>query len=392
MTSILVHYSEIALKGKNRSWFVGRLVRNIHGALAGLHVKEVRTPIGRIEVVLGQDDALPEVLDRLSRVFGIANYSVATRVPLDFEGMAGAIVAQLPPKESAKSFRVLVRRADPKFQVPSPDLARDLGSRVWHARGWPVDLDHAELVIRVEILPGAAFCYMVRDAGLGGLPTGTGGRLVALLSGGIDSPVAAWRMMKRGCHCTFVHFHSAPFLSNTSQEKAKRLAEVLTRYQLRSRLYLVPFGELQRQITLSVAGDLRVIVYRRLMLRIAQRIASHSRARALVTGDVIGQVASQTLDNMTVIDQAAQMPVFRPLIGMDKEEIITQAQRLGTFDISIIPDQDSCTLFTPRHPETHARRYAIDEAEKTLPVDVMIKSAVDSAAVEQLSYPPAVIK
>ena len=387
MTSILVHYSEIALKGKNRSWFVGRLVRNIHMALAGLHVKEVRTPIGRIEIVLGQDSAEADVLDRLKRVFGIANYSVATRVPLDFEGMANAIVSQLPPRESANSFRVFVRRADSKFATPSTDLARDLGSRVWHARGWKVDLDHADLVIRVEIVPGAAFCYMGRDSGVGGLPTGTGGRLVALLSGGIDSPVAAWRMMKRGCHCTLVHFHSVPFLSNASQEKARRLAEVLTRYQLRTRLYLVPFGELQRQITLSVSGDLRVIVYRRMMLRIAQRIARDVRARALVTGDVIGQVASQTLDNMTVIDQAAHMPVFRPLVGMDKEEIITQAQRLGTFDISIVPDQDSCTLFTPRHPETHARRHIIDRVEQTLPVDTMIQSAVAAAAVEHLSYP-----
>jgi thiamine biosynthesis protein ThiI len=387
MTSVLVHYSEIALKGKNRTWFVGRLVRNIHGALAGLHVKEVRTPIGRIEIVLGQDSALPEVLNRLKHVFGIANYAVASRVPLDFEGMADAIVSRLPPQESVNSFRVLVRRADQKFPVPSPELARDLGSRVWTARGWKVDLDDAELVIRVEILPGAAFLYMGREQGLGGLPMGTGGRLVALLSGGIDSPVAAWRMMKRGCHVTLVHFHSAPFLSNVSQEKARRLAEVLTRYQLRSRLYLVPFGELQRQITLSVQGDLRVIIYRRLMLRIAQRIASHVRARGLITGDVIGQVASQTLDNMTVIDQAAQVPVFRPLVAMDKEEIIAEAQRLGTFDISIVPDQDTCTLFTPRHPETHARRYSVDEAEKTLPVDVMIKSAVDAAVVEQLSYP-----
>jgi thiamine biosynthesis protein ThiI len=387
MTSVLVHYSEIALKGKNRTWFVGRLVRNLHGALAGLHIKEVRTPIGRVEIVLGQDEALPEVLHRLRYVFGVANYAVASRAPLDFEGMAEAIVSRLPPKDAAKTFRVLVRRADRKFPVASPDLARDLGSRVWSARGWKVDLEHADLVIRVEILPGGAFIYMGREQGIGGLPVGTGGRLAALLSGGIDSPVAAWRMMKRGCNVTLVHFHSAPFLSNTSQEKARRLAEVLTRYQLRSKLYLVPFGELQRQITLSVQGDLRVIIYRRLMLRIAQRIASHVRARGLVTGDVIGQVASQTLDNMAVIDQAAQIPVFRPLVGMDKEEIIAEAQRLGTFDISIVPDQDTCTLFTPRHPETHARRHAVDEAERTLPVDTMIKTAVDSAVVELLSYP-----
>lgn len=387
MISVLVHYSEVALKGKNRTWFVGRLVRNIHGALAGLHIKEVRTPIGRIEVVLGQPHVLPEVLDRLSRVFGIANYAVAHRVPLEFGPMAEAVVGLLPPKESAKSFRVFVRRADQKFPTPSPELARDLGSRVWAARGWTVDLEHADLVVSVEIVPGAAFCYMGRRVGTGGLPMGTGGRLVALLSGGIDSPVAAWRMMRRGCHVTLVHFHSAPFLSSTSQEKARRLAAVLNQYQLKTRLYLVPFGELQRQITLSVPGELRVVIYRRLMLRIAQRIARDVRAKALVTGDVVGQVASQTLDNMTTIDRASHMTILRPLVGMDKEEIIAQAQRLGTFDISIVPDQDSCTLFTPRHPETHARRYAIDEAEKTLPVDEMIVKAMEGAVVEQLTHP-----
>jgi thiamine biosynthesis protein ThiI len=387
LTSILVHSSELALKGKNRPWFIHRLVRNLHAALAGLHVKEVRTPIGRIEIVLGQESAMAEVRERLSRVFGIANYSEAIHVPLDFDGMAEAIVSQLPPKESVNTFRVLVRRSDPRFATPSPDLARELGSKVWHARGWKVDLDHADLVVNVEIAPGVAYCYMRREAGPGGLPTGTAGRVVALLSGGIDSPVAAWRMMKRGCHVTLVHFHSTPFLSNASQAKARQLAEVLTRYQLRSRLYLVPFGELQRQVTLSVPGDLRVIVYRRLMLRIAQRIARDVRARALVTGDVIGQVASQTLDNMTVIDRATHLTILRPLVGMDKEEIITQAQRLGTFDISILPDQDSCTLFTPRHPETHARRSTVDEAEKTLPLDAMVVTAVKEATVEQLSFP-----
>ncbi len=387
MTSILAHYSEVALKGKNRPWFIGRLVRNIHMALAGLSVKEVRTPMGRIEIVLGREATAGEIRDRMGRVFGIANYSVATRIPLDFEGMAEAIVSRLPPRESVSSFRVYVRRADQQFAVPSPDLARDLGSRVWHARGWKVDLDRAELVISVEIVPGSAFLYMNKEAGPGGLPTGTAGRVAALLSGGIDSPVAAWRLMKRGCHVTLIHFHSAPFLSNTSQEKARRLAAVLTRYQLRSRLYLVPFGELQRQVTLSVPGDLRVVVYRRFMLRIAERIARDVRARALVTGDVIGQVASQTLDNIVAADSATRLPIFRPLIGMDKEEIVTQAQRLGTFDISIIPDEDTCTLFTPRHPETHARRHQIDEVEGTLPVGEMVKAATAQAVVEHLACP-----
>ena len=387
MTSILAHYSELALKGKNRPWFIRRLVRNLHTALAGLGVKEIRTPMGRIEIVLNQAATADEVRERMTRVFGLANYSVATRVPLDFDGMAGAVVAMLPPREGIGSFRVRVRRADQDFPTPSPDLARDLGSRVWHARGWKVDLDHADLVITVEIIPGSAFCYMGRQPGPGGLPTGTAGRVVALLSGGIDSPVAAWRMMRRGCQVTLVHFHSVPFLSNMSQEKARRLAQVLTTYQLRTRLYLIAFGDLQRQITLSVPGDLRVVVYRRMMLRIADRIARHVRARALVTGDVIGQVASQTLDNMAVIDTASQLTVFRPLVGMDKEEITTQAQRLGTYEISIVPDQDSCTLFTPRHPETHARRFEIDKLEAALPIKEMVDAATASAGVEYLTYP-----
>lgn len=387
MTSILVHYSEIALKGKNRTWFVGRLVRMIHGALAGLHIKEVRTPIGRIEVVLGQDEVLPEVLGRLSRVFGIANYSVATHIPRDFEGMAEAIVSRLPPRESAQSFRVFVRRADQMFTTPSPELARELGSRVWAARGWKVDLDHADLVISVEIIPGTAYCFVDRHPGPGGLPMGTGGRVVALLSGGIDSPVAVWRMMRRGCIVTGVHFHGAPFVSNASQEKVRKLAAILTQYQLKMKLYMVAFGELQRQITLNVPGELRVVIYRRMMLRIAQRIARDARAKAIVTGDVVGQVASQTLDNMTTIDRASHMTILRPLVGMDKEEIIATAQKIGTFEVSILPDQDTCTLFTPRHPETHAHRFEVDQVEKDLPIDAMVVEAVKGAVVEQLSYP-----
>jgi len=172
-----------------------------------------------------------------------------------------------------------------------------------------------------------------------------------------------------------------------SQEKARRLAAVLTRYQLRSRLFLVPFGELQRQVTLSVPGELRVIIYRRFMLRIAERISRDVRSKALVTGDVIGQVASQTLDNIAAADSAARLPIFRPLVGMDKEEIVTQAQQLGTFDISIVPDQDTCTLFTPRHPETHARRHQIEEAEKALPVADMVKETTGRAVVEDFTYP-----
>lgn len=386
MTSILAHYSELALKGRNRPWFIHRLVRHLHAALKGLSVGEIRTPMGRIEVVLNSEVTADEVRDRMSRVFGLANYSLALRVPLDFDGMSTAMIGALPPTEVG-SFSVKVRRADKAFPITSPVLAGQLGARIIAERGWAVDLDDADLQIRVEIVPGQAFCYLGKEPGAGGLPIGTGGRVVALLSGGIDSPVAAWRMMRRGCDAALVHFHSVPFLSRTSQDKARQLAEVLTRYQLRTRLYLVPFGELQRQLTMTVPGDLRVIVYRRMMLRIAERIGRRVHAKALVTGEVVGQVASQTLDNINVIGAAAHMPILRPLIALDKEEIIAQAQRLGTYGISIVPDEDCCTLFTPRHPETHARRFVVDEIESKLPIADMIAGAIEAAEMEQFTYP-----
>lgn len=386
MTSILAHYSELALKGRNRPWFIHRLVRHLHAALKGLSVGEIRTPMGRIEVVLNSEVTADEVRDRMSRVFGLANYSLALRVPLDFDGMSSAMIGALPPTDVG-SFSVKVRRADKAFPITSPVLAGQLGARIIAERGWAVDLEDADLQIRVEIVPGQAFCYLGKEPGAGGLPIGTGGRVVALLSGGIDSPVAAWRMMRRGCDAALVHFHSVPFLSRTSQDKARQLAEVLTRYQLRTRLYMVPFGELQRQLTMTVPGDLRVIVYRRMMLRIAERIGRRVHAKAIVTGEVVGQVASQTLDNINVIGAAAHMPILRPLIALDKEEIIAQAQRLGTYGISIVPDEDCCTLFTPRHPETHARRFVVDEIESKLPIADMIAAAIEAAEMEQFSYP-----
>jgi thiamine biosynthesis protein ThiI len=384
--TIIAHYSELALKGHNRTWFIRRLVRNLHVALGGLRVFRIRSLMGRIEIVL--DAAVPraEVEERLGRVFGLANFSVARPLPLDVATMAAAIVEGLP-QDDVPGFRVRVRRADKTFPLPSPELEAEIGARIVDARGWAVDLHHPALTVGIEIVPGEAFYHLGKTRGAGGLPTGTAGRVVALLSGGIDSPVAAWRLMRRGCQVTFVHFHSVPFLSRASQDKARRLAEVLTRYQLRSALYLVPFGELQRQITVNVPGDLRVVVYRRFMLRIAERIARERRARALVTGEVVGQVASQTLDNMAVIDRAAELPVFRPLVGMDKEEIILQAQRIGTFDISTLPDEDCCTLFTPRHPETHARPYQVDEVERSLPMAGLVEEAVARACVERLSCP-----
>jgi thiamine biosynthesis protein ThiI len=386
MISLLLRYQELALKGKNRPWFQRHLIRHLHRALAGLGVREIRVPMGRIEVVLGRDSTAAEVRERLKYVFGLANFSTATRVAPQMDALVSGILRDLPA-ENPTSFRVRVRRADKQFSMRTPEIEREIGGRIADERGWTVDLSHPELAIGVEIVPGEAFYHFGKERGAGGLPTGTGGRVVALLSGGIDSPVAAWRMMRRGCKATLVHFHSAPFLSRTSQDKARELARLLTRYQLSAKLQLVPIGEIQRQITLSVPGALRVIIYRRLMLRIAERIALRVNAHGLVTGDVVGQVASQTLENMAVTGAAVQMPIFRPLIGMDKDEITAQAERLETYPISIVPDEDCCTLFTPRHPVTRARRGEIEDAERGLPMNEFIETALRQSVVERFTWP-----
>jgi thiamine biosynthesis protein ThiI len=386
MNAVVVHYKELALKGKNRPWFIQILVRNLKTALAGLHVRAFRSVMGRIEIEMAAETPWPEVKERMGRVFGIANFSMAGRGPHDFDALASTILADVGDRRP-ESFRVSATRADKRLPFTSPQVEREVGGLIKEAKGWRVDLDHAALTVHIEMLPDGAFYFFGKEPGAGGLPTGTSGRVACLLSGGIDSPVAAYRMMRRGCLVLFIHFHSYPILSRASQEKVREIAALLTRYQLRSRLALVPFGDLQQQVVLAVAPELRVVIYRRLMLRIAERIARQWRARAVVTGEVIGQVASQTLENMTAIAEATTLEVLRPLVGMDKDEITREAERIGTFPISIIPDQDCCTLFTPRHPATRARATEVARAEQALPIAEMVSAAVDAVKVEQFRFP-----
>jgi thiamine biosynthesis protein ThiI len=389
MNSIVVHYQEIALKGKNRPWFLSRLVRNLRGAVAGLDVRAVRPLMGRIEVELGPGATREEVGDRIRRTFGIANFSYAARTRLDLDVLTDQILRELRDR-TCQSFRVSVRRADKRFPMTSPEVEREVGGRIKSARGWKVDLENAELVVHIELLADEAFYFLGKERGPGGLPTGTAGRVACLLSGGIDSPVAAHRMMRRGCSVTFVHFHSYPILSRASQDKARELVTLLTRWQQRSRLYLVPFGDIQQQVVLAVPAPMRVVVYRRLMMRIAEQIARARGAQALVTGEVVGQVASQTLENLAVIGNVAALPIFRPLIGMDKEEITAEATKLGSYPISIIPDQDCCTLFTPRHPQTRARLAQVESAEAVLPIQELVEQAVREAVLEDFRFPGSV--
>jgi len=388
MPSVVLHYAELALKGRNRPWFINTLVRVVRMALAGLSTTEVRAVTGRVVVAFSEPSDWPEIAARLERIPGISNFLLAHHVAPDVDALADAIAADLP-QDPVPSFRVAARRADKRFPLSSPEIERLIGRRVQQARGWKVDLSRPAFVIRVEVLTDAAFYAFERREGTGGLPVGTGGRLMALLSGGIDSPVAAWRLIRRGCRTDFVHFHSYPILSRASQDKARQLAAVLTRSQLRSRLHLVAFGGIQQQVVVSVPPPLRVVIYRRMMVRIAEELARRSGARALVTGDAVGQVASQTIDNLVVIGSVATMPVLRPLVGMDKEEITADAQRLGTYETSILPDQDCCTLFTPRFPATHAWARDVEAAEEALDVPGLVAQAIETVEVETFRFPGA---
>jgi len=394
MALVVARYHEITLKRGNRARFAARLVENMRKAVADLPIGRVRDLHGRLVATLADESAWPTVRERWSRVFGIANLSLAKTMPysalgvetIDWQPLASAIVEELRDRRF-DSFRVVTKRADKRFPMTSPDVSREVGGLIKDGIGTRVDLDGAELTVTIEILPGEFLYSVEKVAGAGGLPVGVSGDVLALLSGGIDSPVAAARMMRRGCRVAFVHFHAVPYLDRSSQEKTRDIVKRLVRYQGDAQLVLVPFGEVQKAIVTHVPPPPRVILYRRMMMRIASRIATGIGAEALVTGDSLGQVASQTMRNLAVVEQAASLPLFRPLIGMDKEEVSREAGRLGTFEISIEPDQDCCSLFVPRHPTTGARLAAIEAAESPLDVDALVTSAVDGAVVERYRFP-----
>ena len=386
MDSALIRYHEIALKKGNRQYFTELLKRNLLAAVKDLGAKEIRNLPARLLLTFKNDVHADIVIQRLSGVFGVANFSIVKRTDRDIDALRSDILESLNGNRF-ESFRIETQRGDKTFPLTSPEINRQLGAAVKARSGARVDLENPEFTVTVEILPRDAFFGFNKIPGAGGLPVGASGRVVCLISGGFDSPVAAYRMMQRGCRIIFVHFHSAPYQDKTSQEKVRELVTHLTRHQFLSRLYLVPFGEIQRQIVTSVARPLRVVLYRRMMLRIAEAIARQDRAKALVTGESLGQVASQTLDNMAVIEQAARLPILRPLVGMDKQEIIDQARRIGTFDISSIPDQDCCQLFVPKHPATKARFDDVEQDESKFDVNELMRDGVENASHEEFTFP-----
>ena len=387
MRYLIGRYHEIALKGQNRWRFVAQLKRNLRDIISDYRLGAIRGEGPRLVVELPDELDDATAAERGALLFGLQNFSLSRSVPADLESIEREVLAAVRGT-TARSFAVRTRRENKRFALNSMEVDRQIGGAVQAALGIAVDLGNPELTINIEIFTDHAFCSIGKLAGAGGLPVGISGRGVALLSGGIDSPVAAYRMMRRGLRLDFVHFHSHPLLSRTSQDKARELAAHLTRYQGRANLFLVPFGLLQREIVARTHRPLRVVLYRRFMMRIASAIGAEIGAQTLVTGESLGQVASQTLENMQVIERAATLPILRPLVGMDKNDIIEQARRLNTFEVSIIPDEDCCTLFTPRHPETHARLDEVEAAEGALDVDRMVAEAVSGTERVELVFPP----
>ena len=383
---LLVHYHEISLKAGHRPMFLRHLRQNLERATVDLPpVKVIQLP-GRLMLDLEGNPAPEAVRERVTRICGVANLALAQRVTSQMDAIKAA-VGQMIEGRQFESFRITARRAFQTYPLTSVEINRELGTFVLERVKTRVDLDNPALIIHVEVLPGETFIYSDREPGPGGLPVGSSGTVVSLLSGGIDSPVAAWRMMKRGCRVEFVHFHSVPYLPVTSQQKARALVDRLTQWQFFSRLYLVPFGEIQREVVLSVPPRARVVVYRRLMVRIAEALARQTGAHALVTGESLGQVASQTLQNLARINEAATLVILRPLIGMDKHEITAQAQALGTFEISVEPDQDCCTLFVPKHPATRMAPEEVQGLEEHLNLPALVKAGVEGAQLETFEFP-----
>jgi tRNA uracil 4-sulfurtransferase len=377
----MIHYHEINLKGNNRGWFESHLHQHISSLLKGLEYASVQRFAGRLLIELTPNSPIEEITRRVRCAFGVANLVAAHEVPAEMESIQAGL-QELVAATAFQSFRIDTRRGTKDFPLNSQQLNQQLGAFVLGLTKANVRMENPDAVFFVELVGHRAFLYLSKIPGAGGLPSGTGGKVTCLISGGIDSPVAAYRLMRRGCRVLFVHFHSFPHTNLESQEKVRRLLGVLSRYQLESHLYMVPFAEVQREIVAFAPSALRVILYRRFMVRIAEAFARKERSAALVTGDSLGQVASQTLENIRTVSEASTLPIFRPLIGDDKEDIIRIAREIGTYDISIQADQDCCSLFVPKHPETMSNPLQIESAESNLDVPRLVQSAIASATHE----------
>ena len=385
---IICHYSEIGLKGKNRDFFENQLCKNIKNSfekyLPDIFVKIKRLP-GRILIELKDDGGEDKIKTILKNIFGIANFSFAIRTSQDIKEIEEKCL-DLVKQSSCKSFRITTQRANKSFPLKSQDINIKIGDHVVRNTGKKVNLTKPDINCFIEIVNKDAFVYTKKIQGPGGIPVGASGKALVLISGGIDSPVASYYALKRGAQISFLHFHSLPYTSQSSINKVKKIVKILEKFGAQGNLYLFPFADIQKQIMIKVPEKLRIILYRRTMMRIAEILAQKKKYLALFTGESLGQVASQTLENIRAIEEPVVIPILRPLIGFDKEEIIAKAQFIKTYKISILPHEDCCVRFMPKHPETKAKLYEVHNAEEELDIDEMIRDALEKTIESAIKF------
>lgn len=387
-TAILVKYAEIHLKGLNRPYFERKLVSQMGIALRPIKARIVREQ-GRIFVYDIPDDKIEEAADKLLTVFGIHSLCITYSVEKDWDAIVEAAISLVKPliSETRNTFKVFARRSDKHFPMTSEQICRELGHEILEAcPNIKVDVHHPIIPITVEIRQESAFIYAGERLGLGGMPVGCNGKAMLLISGGIDSPVAGYMIAKRGVAISAIHFYSYPYTSERARDKVEELTKLVAKYAGTIDLYLVPFTDIQMTIYDKCPSSETTVLMRRLMMKIAERVAIQCEAQALITGEAIGQVASQTIESLTVTNDAVNIPVFRPLIGFDKEEIIERAQRIGTFDTSILPYEDCCTVFVPQHPVTKPRVDQLRKSEAMVDFEPLIADAIENMECKKISH------
>lgn len=386
---LIVKYGEIGVKGKNRYIFENRLIRNIRNMLKPIGRFNVYKEYGRIYVDL-EDYDYEEVIEEVRKVFGIVGVCPGVRAKKDYDTLKEIALKMLEEKIEAgyKTFKVESRRGDKSFGLTSQEMSMDIGGYLLSKVGDRINVDvrNPEVKIKCEYREFHTMVYSDTIPGYGGLPLGTNGRAMSLLSGGIDSPVATWMVAKRGMEVEAVHFHSYPFTSERSQEKVKDLAKILAKYCGRVRLHKVNILEIQKAIGENCNEEETTILSRRFMMRIAQRLSEKRHCDALITGESIGQVASQTIQGLTCTNAVVDLPVFRPLIAMDKSDIVDIAKKIGTFETSIVPEEDCCSVFSPRKPITKPRLEKIEKSETALDIEKLVQDAIDKIEVEDIEF------
>lgn len=380
---VVVHYGEIAIKGENRGFFEKQLVKNIKRALSRELFREIRRLRGRMLIYLADSISEAQVSQRLGYVFGVANFGFGEIVDRSMDAIKLKSL-ELIQTSDFTSFRVSARRSYKRFPLTSVEINKEVGAFIQEKCGKRVDLSSPDATVHIEITETEVFVYTDKTDGLRGLPVGVSERAVSLFSSGIDSPIASFLMLKRGVNLIYAHFHSQPFTNPASQENAEKLVQILNRYQFYSRIYFIPFIEIQKVIMTQAPSELRVLLYRRYMIRLSERIALTEGATALVTGENVGQVASQTLSNIRVVGEVTDLPILRPLAGFDKQEIVALARQIGTFGISTAPYEDCCSLFVPDNPATRAHPSYLTEAESKLEMSRLLDDAIAKAELKVL--------